>query len=87
MEMNKSSELVNLASPAEETDPPGGFKPEPMDRLLDQADQAIRKGNVQESREHLTRIFEILAGTQADRVAVHGESQFRVEPYQMRRSA
>jgi hypothetical protein len=58
-----------------------------MERLIDQADQAVRAGNLEESRDHLTRIFEILAGSPANRIAVHGDPQYRVESYQMRRSA
>ncbi len=87
MEMNKSSELVNTAPIATESEPPGGSKNNQMERLLDQADQAVRLGNVQESRDHLTRIFELLAGSPANRLSIHADSQYRVDAYQMRRSA
>jgi hypothetical protein len=87
MEMNKSSELVNSAPIATETELPGGSKSNPMERLLEQADQAIRLGNLQESRDHLTRIFELLAGSPANRLSIHSDSQYRVDAYQMRRSA
>lgn len=87
MEMNKSSELVNSATIATETEPPGGSKSNPMERLLDQADQAVRLGNLQESRDHLTRIFELLAGSPANRLSIHSDPQYHIDAYQMRRSA
>ena len=87
MQRNKSSELVNANPIAPETDPPGGSKSNPMERLLDQADEAVRLGNVQESREHLTRIFEILSGSPSNRIVAHTDPPYRAEAYQMRRSA
>jgi hypothetical protein len=87
MEMNKSSELVNVTRIATETEPPGDSKSNSIEYLLDQADQAIQMGNVQESRDHLTRIFEHLASSPANTVSIQSDSHYRTEAYQMRRSA
>lgn len=87
MEINKSPELVNVALIATEPEPPGGSKSNSLDRLLDQADQAVRMGNLQESRDYLTCIFEVLAGSPPNRLTAHGDSQYRIESFQMRRSA
>ncbi|MEP7365953.1 MAG: hypothetical protein ABI972_22075 [Acidobacteriota bacterium] len=87
MEMNKSSELVSVNPIATETEPLSGPKTTPMERLLDQADQAVRLGNIQESREHLTRIFELLAGSSPNQLGIHGTSQYGVDSFQMRRTA
>jgi hypothetical protein len=85
MEMNKSSELVNATRIATETESAGNSKSDSIDYLVDQADQAVQKGNIQESRDHLTRIFELLAGT--ERVAIQPESHYSAGGYQMRQSA
>ena len=87
MEMNKSSELVNVTRIAGETEPPGDPKSDSIEYWLDQADQAVQMGNVQESRDHLTRIFELLAGSPAERVSIQSDSRYRTEAYQMRQSA
>ena len=83
MEMNKSSELVNATGFGTETGP----KADSIEHLLDQADQAVQMGNMQESRDHLTRIFELLASSPADKVSIQSDSHYPTEAYQMRRSA
>lgn len=87
MEMNKSSELVNASQTALETEPPGAIATNPIEKLVEAAEEAVRLGNVQESREHLTRIFELLAGSSASRMSIHSDSPYQLEAFQMQRSA
>lgn len=46
-----------------------------------------RSGNIQESREHLTRISELLAGTPYKRMTVPTEAHYAGELLAMRQSA
>ena len=87
MKRNKSSELVNTAQTAKETEPAGGPNSNPIDQLLDKADQAVRQGKVQESRDHLTSIFEHIANKGASRVPAHGDPEYGNSSYRMRQTA
>jgi len=87
MQRNKSQELVHAHGAASESDHPNVTPINPIESLLDQADQAVRSGNVQESREHLTRIFELLAGSPYNRMPVPAETHYAGELLAMRQSA
>lgn len=87
MKRNRSKELVHAFGAASESDHPIVTPINPIESLLDQADQAVRSGNLQESREHLTRIFELLAGPSYTRRPVPAKTHYTGELLAMRQSA
>jgi len=87
MEQNKSSELVNANQIGSEQESAGGREVNPFEQLLDKADQAVRQGQLQESREHLTRIFELLATSPVSRAPAHHDVHFGAHGYRLSQSA
>lgn len=87
MKRNKSQELVHAHGNVSETDHSNVTPINPIESLVDQADQAVRSGNLQESREHLTRVFELLASSPYNRMSIPAEVPYKGELLAMRQSA
>lgn len=73
MEPNKSAELVQQRRSAAEEEVPASPLSAGFDGLLSQAELAVRNGRVEESKEHLARIFELISHSPAHRAPAGSE--------------
>ncbi|MCC7237487.1 MAG: hypothetical protein IT163_19420 [Bryobacterales bacterium] len=73
MEPNKSTELAQQRRSASEKQVPASPQPAGFEGLLSQAEMAVRDGRVEESKEHLTRIFEFISLSPAHRAPAGSE--------------
>jgi len=87
MKRNKSQELVHAFGNASETDHPSVTPLTPIESLLELADQAVRNGNFQESRDQLTRVFELLSGSSHARMPSPTETHYTGDLLAMRQTA
>lgn len=73
MEPNKSAELAQQRRSASEKQIPANSQLAGFEGLLSEAEVAVRSGRIEESKEHLARIFEFISLSPAYRAPAGSE--------------